>query len=388
MSRATKIKLTIVLTAAFFILLAFALFDYSYVLVALTILALSSLLVWSLISSNPTYFTGRADFRLKRFSLRLKKHLDSTSTVFIMGHKYSDLDSLGAAYGLYFVLRSKYNVKLVANKQNTLARPLVDFLRFSDEECEIYSFEEIKHLIDEDSLLIVVDTHRPSIMDYKELYDRVKKVIIIDHHLKSEEFASKAIDHYIQTTASSVCEIVTALLGILKVKKIETIAATALFSGIMLDTKNFVMNTRSNTFSAASYLRKFRADPVLIKKMFSETVEVCKRKYEIVSSVSLYQNCAFAKTMAEDPYTRISTAQAADELLTINGVLASFVMCPSENKINISARSYGDLNVQRIMARLGGGGHKTAAACQINAKTFEQAELMLKAAVDEYIKER
>ena len=388
MSRATKIKLTIVLAAVFFILLAFALFDHSYVLLTLSIIALSSLLVWSLIYSNPTYFTGRADFRLKRFALRLKKHLDSASTIFIMGHKYSDLDSLGAAYGLYFVLRNKYNVKLVSNKENTLARPLVDFLRFSDEECEINSLEEIEHLIDEDSLLIVVDTHRPSIMDYKELYDRIKKVVIIDHHLKSDEFASKAVDHYMQTTASSVCEIVTVLLSILKVKKIETVAATALLSGIMLDTKNFVMNTGSNTFSAASYLRRFRADPVLIRKMFSETIEVCKRKYEIVSSVSLYQNCAFAKTMTKDQYTRISTAQAADELLTINGVVASFVMCPSDNKINISARSYGDLDVQRIMAKLGGGGHKTAAACQINAKNFEQAELMLKAAVDEYIKER
>jgi len=388
MSRTTKIRLTIVLVAAFFILLAFALFDYQYVLITLTIVALSGLLVLSLINSNPTNFSGRADFRLKRFASRLKMHLNSASTVFIMGHRFSDLDSLGAAYGLYFALRNKYNVKLVVNKENTLARPLVDFLRFSDEECEIYSFEEIKHLIDEESLLIVVDTHRPSIMDYKELYDRIKKVVIIDHHLKSDEFASKAIDKYMHTSASSVCEIITILLRVLKIKKIETVAATALLSGIMLDTKNFVMNTGSNTFSAASYLRRFRADPVLIKKMFSETVEVCKRKYEIVSSVSLYQNCAFAKTMSEDQYTRISTAQAADELLTINGVLASFVMCPSDNRINISARSYGDVDVQRIMARLGGGGHKTAAACQIKAKTFEQAELMLKSAVDEYIKER
>lgn len=331
---------------------------------------------------------GNKDSKLKDFTKDFLSLLDSSKNVFIMGHRYSDLDSLGASYGLYYALRDKYDVKLVADKENTLARPLVDFLRFSDKKCKISNLKEIEHLINKDSVLVVLDTHRPSIMDYRELYEKIENVIVIDHHLKSDEFASKSKLCYLQTEASSVCEIVTFMFEILKLKDMETVAATALLSGIMLDTKNFVMNTNSNTFSAAAFLRRFRADPVLIKKMFSETVEVCKRKYEIVSSVTLHENFAFAKTEQDDSYTRISTAQAADELLTINGVSASFVMCPSDDKINVSARSFGDVDVQSIMARLGGGGHKTAAACQIKDKTFKQTEEMLIKAIEEYNKER
>lgn len=328
------------------------------------------------------------DSKLKSFTNNFKNILNSASNVFIMGHRFSDLDSLGAAYGLYFGLRDTYDVKIVADKENTLARPLVDFLRFSDNECKIYSYNEILHLIDNNSVLVIVDTHKPSITDYTELYNRIDNVVVIDHHLKADEFASKARLSYVETNASSVCEIVTIMLKILKATTLDIVAATALLSGIMLDTKNFVMNTSSNTFGAASFLRKFRADPVLIKKMFSETVEVCKRKYEIISSVVLHENFAFAKTEREDQYTRISTAQAADELLTINGVNASFVMCPSDNKINVSARSFGDVDVQNIIGRLGGGGHKTAAACQLENKTFKQVEEQLLNAINEYNNER
>ena len=389
MLKKAKRTAVFVLVVAFVVLLCFALSD-NYLLVssALIIILLLGLLIWSLIRTKNIQDKVKADFRLKTFVNNLKRELDGASTVFIMGHKFSDLDSLGASYGLYYALRDKYSVKLVANKQNTLARPLVDFLRFSDSHCKIYNFEEIKDLIDDNSLLIVVDTHRPSIMDYVELYNRVKNVVVIDHHLKSSEFANKAKLFYMQTKASSVCEIVTAMFGVLNIKTLETVAATALLSGIMLDTKNFVMNTASSTFSAAAFLRRFRADPVLIKKMFSETVDVCKRKYEIVTSVSLYENFAFARTDTDDRYTRISTAQAADELLAINGVIASFVMCPSDGKINISARSYGDVDVEKIMSKIGGGGHKTAAACQVEGKTFEEIDNMLKCAIDEYKKER
>ena len=305
-----------------------------------------------------------------------------------MGHKFSDLDSVGASFGLYWALRDNYNVVMVANKQNTLARPLIDFLRFSDRECQVFDYGEIKDTIDKNSLLIVMDTHRPVIMDYEELYNRVSKVIIIDHHLRSADFVDETVCKYMNSSASSTCEIVTLILRLLKIERPSTVAATALFSGIMLDTKNFVMNTNSNTFKAAAFLRKNRADPVLIKKMFSESIEVCKRKYEIVSGVTLFENFAIAKTESEDQYTRIATAQAADELLAINGVFASFVMCPSDGKINISARSFGDVNVQKIMARLGGGGHKTVAACQIKEDDFDKVEKRLKMAIKEYITER
>ena len=302
-----------------------------------------------------------------------------------MGHAFSDLDSVGASYGLYFALRDKYNVKMVANKQNTLARTLIDFLRFSDKELAIYDYGEIKDTVDEDALLIVVDTHRPIIMDFRELYDRIDKVIIIDHHRQSEDFVDETVARYMKSKASSACEIVTSIIRLFGVDKLSTVASTALLSGIMLDTKNFVMNTSPTTFKNAAFLRQNRADPVLIKKMFSESVEVCKRKYDIISQVELFENFAIAKTKHEDQFTRIATAQAADELLGINGVSASFVMCPSGEYINISARSFGDVDVQKIIAKLGGGGHKTASACQIKTDDFELVEKRLRASIKEFI---
>lgn len=346
------------------------------------------LIAWVVLIFN--LFAGLmfADYKLVRFTKKLKKLLKQASTVYIMGHSYSDLDSIGASYGLYYALRNSYDVKMVANKQNTLARPLVDFLRFSDKDCKIYEYNEIAHTIDENALLIVVDTHRPVIMDFREMYDRIDNVIIIDHHRQSQDFVDETVARYMKSSASSACEIVTLIIKLLGIQKPSTVAATALLSGIMLDTKNFVMNTGPNTFRSAAFLRQNRADPVLIKKMFSESVEVCKRKYEIVSDVVLFDNFAIAKTATEDQYTRIATAQAADELLAINGVVASFVMCPSDERINISARSFGDVDVQKIMAKLGGGGHKTVAACQIKSDDFESVEKKLKAAIKDYLTER
>ena len=362
-------------------------FMYGYGFTALLITAFSGALLILCAVFSFNIYTGMlfADYKLLRFTKKLKKQLKQASCIYIMGHAFSDLDSIGASYGLYFALRDKYNVKMVANKQNTLARTLIDFLRFSDKELSIYDYNEIKDTVDENALLIVVDTHRPIIMDFRELYDRIDKVIIIDHHRQSEDFVDETVARYMKSKASSACEIVTSIIRLFGVDKLSTVASTALLSGIMLDTKNFVMNTSPATFKNAAFLRQNRADPVLIKKMFSESVEVCKRKYDIISQVELFENFAIAKTKYEDQFTRIATAQAADELLGINGVSASFVMCPSGEYINISARSFGDVDVQKIIAKLGGGGHKTASACQIKTDDFELAEKRLRASIKEFI---
>lgn len=369
------------------ILALLCVFMYSYGLVALLITAFAGvlLILWAVFSFNIYAGMHFADYKLLRFTRKLKKQLKQASCIYIMGHAFSDLDSVGASYGLHFALRDKYNVKMVANKQNTLARTLIDFLRFSDKELAIYDYGEIKDTVDEDALLIVVDTHRPIIMDFRELYDRIDKVIIIDHHRQSEDFVDETVARYMKSKASSACEIVTSIIRLFGVDKLSTVASTALLSGIMLDTKNFVMNTSPTTFKNAAFLRQNRADPVLIKKMFSESVEVCKRKYDIISQVELFENFAIAKTKHEDQFTRIATAQAADELLGINGVSASFVMCPSGEYINISARSFGDVDVQKIIAKLGGGGHKTASACQIKTDDFELVEKRLRASIKEFI---
>lgn len=379
-----KLIMALIMALIFIPLCAFM---YGYGFTALLITAFSGALLILCAVFSFNIYTGMlfADYKLLRFTKKLKKQLKQASCIYIMGHAFSDLDSIGASYGLYFALRDKYNVKMVANKQNTLARTLIDFLRFSDKELSIYDYNEIKDTVDENALLIVVDTHRPIIMDFRELYDRIDKVIIIDHHRQSEDFVDETVARYMKSKASSACEIVTSIIRLFGVDKLSTVASTALLSGIMLDTKNFVMNTSPTTFKNAAFLRQNRADPVLIKKMFSESVEVCKRKYDIISQVELFENFAIAKTKYEDQFTRIATAQAADELLGINGVSASFVMCPSGEYINISARSFGDVDVQKIIAKLGGGGHKTASACQIKTDDFELAEKRLRASIKEFI---
>ena len=331
---------------------------------------------------------GVLDLKMIRFSKRLDKLCGEAGNVVIMGHKFSDLDSIGAAYGLYSHLVKNYNVSILLNKENTLGRPLVDLISYSDPNCRFLGEADVKNVIREDTLLIVVDTHRPSLMDFEEAYEKAGTVVIIDHHLRAADFAPRATQSFLKSSASSTCEICTAIIKTLSAGKIGKVAANALFAGIMLDTKNFVMNTGPDTFRIASYLRQQKAEPKTVKQLFSESMEVCKRKYEIVAEAHLYDDCAISKSTVNDGYSRVSAAQAADELLGISGVRASFVICPSADKINISARSYGDMNVKKVMEKLGGGGHRTVAACQIRAGSFEEAYRMLIGAIDEYKKEQ
>ncbi len=327
---------------------------------------------------------GVLDFKMIGFAKKLDKLCREATNVVIMGHKYSDLDSIGASYGLYSYLRTKYRVDLLLNKEDTLGRPLVDLICFSDTDCKFYGKSDVSRLVGDNTLLIVVDTHRPSLMDFGEAYEKAGKVVVIDHHLRADDFAPRAELSFLKTSASSASEICTAIVKTLSTRQIDKVAANALFAGIMLDTKNFVMNTAPNTFRIASYLRQQKADPKTVKQLFSESIEVCQRKYEIVSNAYIYDDCAISMSEINDGYSRVSAAQAADELLGISGVRASFVICPSGDKINISARSYGDMNVKKIVEKLGGGGHKTASACQIRADSFDMAQKLLISAIDEY----
>ena len=327
---------------------------------------------------------GVLDLKLIRFSKKFSKLCREASNIVIMGHKFSDLDSIGAGYGLYSCLKHHYKVSLLLNKENTLGRPLVDLICYSGPDCKYYGESDVERLIGDNTLLVIVDTHRPSLMDFERAYEKANRVVIIDHHLRAPDFASKVSLFFLKTSASSASEICTAIIKTLSTRQIDRVAANALFAGIMLDTKNFVMNTGPDTFRIASYLRQQKAEPKTSKQLFSESLEVCKRKYEIVADAHLYEDCAISKSEINDGYSRVCAAQAADELLTISGVRASFVICPSADKINISARSFGDMNVKRIMEKLGGGGHRTVAACQIRADGFDMAYKLLLKAIDEY----
>ena len=209
------------------------------------------------------------------------------------------------------------------------------------------------------------------------------KAVVIDHHRKTVDHISKAVIFYHEPNASSASEMVTELIEYMNMNiKIPQACAEALLSGITLDTKNFVMNTGVRTFEAAAFLRSMGADTVAVKQLFSNSMKTQKAKSEVVKNAAVYKNCAVGVVDFESDDVRIVASQAADELLNVSKVAASFVLFKTDSTINISARSYGELNVQLVMEELGGGGHQTMAAAQLDGVTFEQALKELSAAID------
>lgn len=319
----------------------------------------------------------------------LKEIIGNSSNVLIMGHRFSDLDSLGAAYGMAGIVeRLGVMPKIVVNREQTMAKALFNYLLEANKKELFINEKQALELVEEDTLLIVLDTHRPSVLESEAVYKNTLKTVVIDHHRKSTDFIDNALLFYNETTSSSTCEIVTELWQYMGIGNVDSVTAEALMSGIMLDTKNFVLGTGVRTYEAAAYLRKCLAQPVTVKKMFSDSFEVYREKYEIIASAYNFESCAIAINQKENEYTRLASAQAADELLGVNDVKASFVMFPNGDKINISARSYGEINVQLIMESLGGGGHKNMAACTLSTNDFVDAELALHDAINEYLKDR
>lgn len=307
----------------------------------------------------------------------------SSERVVVMGHKFSDLDCLGASVALAQTIQEMdVPVDIVLNKNESMAKSLLEYICENGFSDIIASGEEILPAIDENTLLIVVDTHRKTVLDSPEIYEKASRVVVIDHHRKATDHIDNAVIFYDETVASSTCEMVAELCQYMSNAKLTELQANALLSGIMLDTKNFVLNTGVRTFEAAAYLRKCGADPVIVKKMFSDSMDIYKRKYAVISSAQLYGDCVVAINPENDSTARLISAQAADELLNVNHVKASFVLYPSNNAVNISARSFGDKNVQLIMEKLGGGGHRTMAACSIKNTTFEAAVVALQEAID------
>ncbi len=309
--------------------------------------------------------------------------INAAENVIVMGHRYSDLDSLGAAFALSQIAElSGRPVHIVLEKEETMAASLLSYIENAGYKELIISGKKAAEFTDEGTLLIVVDTHRPSFTDSPELLSAAGTVAVIDHHRKATDYIDSAVIFYNETVASSVCQMVAELWQYISHDPIGKVAANALLAGIMLDTKNFVLNVGVRTFEAAAFLRKNGADTVLVKKMFSDTMEIYKKKYAVISSAQLYNGCVVAINPEECADTRMVAAQAADELMSVNQVKASFVMYPEKGSINISARSYGEINVQLVMEALGGGGHRTMAACSIKDSNFEEALTSLQAAID------
>ena len=318
----------------------------------------------------------------------LKELMKAADNVVIMGHKYADLDSLGSAYGIYKLARSmEKDAYVIYNEQTSMAKNLYERLCVLNEGFKGSTLHEIRSLVTKKTLLIITDVHRAQVTEEPELINMCGPIVIIDHHRKAVDYIDSSVIFYNETAASSASEMVTEIMQYANPKAVTQAEAEALLSGIMLDSRNFVMNAGVRTFEASAFLRSKGADPIQVKKLFSGSVGAYKQRANIVASAELYENTAIAVNTENDENTRLATAQAADELLGISKVAASFVLCRIEGgKINISARSLGQMNVQLIMEALGGGGHRTMAACQLAETDFDKANEKLRAAIDDYKK--
>lgn len=314
--------------------------------------------------------------------------VDNADKIFIMGHKYSDLDSVGSSVGLTCAIRNLgKSAWAVCDYSTSLAKVLIDRFPHVDGEEPLFTepADAMEELTD-NSLLIICDTHNPLIIESKELYEKAKKVVVIDHHRKMVNYIDNAVIFHHEPYASSASEMVTELIQYFgEAGKLRAVQAECLLAGIMLDTKNFVMKTGVRTFEAAAVLRKMGADTITVKKMFSSSIDSYKRKTQIVAEAEIYRKCAIAPCDFYADDLRIVAPQAADELLTIKNVDASFVLFKTMgNEISISARSMGNLNVQLIMEALGGGGHQTMAGAQLKDVTVNEALDTLKKSIDDY----
>ena len=315
--------------------------------------------------------------------------IERADKVLITGHKFSDLDCLGAAAGMYALVTKKYKkpCHIAADTDRTLARAMIDRLRAHDGEMFI-SHERAFLLAGSKTLLFIVDTHSPDFVESDRLYKNCGEVVIIDHHRRMVNAIDKAIVFLHEPSASSASELVTEVVQYLGEDTVNRNTAEALLAGIMLDTKNFVINTGVRTFEAAAFLRRKGADTVDVRNVFANSLENYRDKSRLVSAAQIYRHCAI--TVADEPIqnARVVCAQAADDLLSIEDTYASFVISAIDlHTVNISARSFGKLNVQVIMEKLGGGGHQTMAAAQITGVTLQEAKEKLLAVLKETLDE-
>ncbi len=306
--------------------------------------------------------------------------------VIVVGHKFSDYDAVGSAMGVYFfAVANGLQAYVAVDEKTTLASSLID-LSLKNGFNGFISRSDALEKCDNDTVLFVVDTHRLFLLDEPELYKKAKAKVVIDHHRRSEDFINDADIFYHHPSPSSTCEMVAELIEYSTIQEsLPSIISTALLSGIVLDTKDFVLRTSSRTFEAAAFLKENKADSVAVKKLFSVSTANINLKNEILSNSEIYQNCMISFTESNSPDIRIITSKAADEMLNVENVKASFVLSYiGENIVQISARSLGEENVQLIMENLSGGGHSTMAAAQIKNADIKTAKNMLYKAIDNY----
>ncbi|MCS0670756.1 DHH family phosphoesterase [Cytobacillus firmus] len=337
----------------------------------------------------------RTRVRARVISHALKELISESDKVIIMGHKSPDMDAIGAAIGIQKVARLNQREGYVVVNFNELDTGVRRMMKEIEKNEELFSKfitpEQAMEIATDDTLLVVVDTHKPSMVIEEKLLHKIEHVVVIDHHRRAEEFIHNPLLVYMEPYASSTAELVTELLEYQpKNGRIEMLEATALLAGIIVDTKSFSLRTGSRTFDAASYLRGQGADTVLVQKFLKEDVDTYIKRAKLIETVQFYrEGIAIAKGQPDQIFDQVLIAQTADTLLTMDGVVASFVISNrSENMIGVSARSLGDINVQVIMENLEGGGHLTNAATQLHDATLDDVEARLIEAIDEYFEGR
>lgn len=332
----------------------------------------------------------RTRVRARVISHALKDLIQDSDLVFIMGHKNPDMDSIGAGIGVRKMAHMNHvngYIVLDFDEINGSVGRLIDEIKKQSELEEFFiSPDEALSIMTENSLLVVVDTHRPGLVVNETLLKRFEKIVVIDHHRRGEEFINNPTLVYMEPYASSTSELVTELLEYQPDnEKLSPLEATALLAGIIVDTKSFTLRTGARTFEAASYLRTYGADTVLVQRLLREDIDTYIERSKIIQNVRfVYPGIAVAHGEEGKEYDSVLIAQTADLLLTIKDVIASFVIAHRHDGLmGISARSLGDVNVQLIMEKLGGGGHLTNAACQLEVDTIEEALSLLKNAIIE-----
>ncbi len=344
------------------------------------------------------FFGGRTQELEKRTKVKsriishaLEELMQEAKNVMIMGHINGDIDSMGASMGLYRLAKSLGVETYIVN--NSVGLSLENFVEIAKQEKEyqeaIINKAEALSKITPETLLIVVDTHKRNYVEVPELLEETNKIVVIDHHRKSPDFIEETILTYHEVYASSTCELVTEILEYAQ-KEIElnNIEAEALYAGIMMDTKNFTFKTGVRTFEAAAYLRKCGIDIIKVKKWFQSDLKTYNKISKIVENAEIVKDTIGISTyLQEDKDANIICAKAADELLTISDITASFVIGKIGEKVCISGRSIGDINVQVILEKLGGGGHITLAGAQVEGMTIEEVKKILIEKIEEYFSE-
>lgn len=333
----------------------------------------------------------RTRVRARVISLALKELVEESSRIFIMGHKYPDMDAIGASIGVLKIARMNGKESYVILNEKEVDSSVEKLLEEVKARTDIYNHfispQEALDMNMSNALLIIVDTHKPSLVIDERLVNKVNRIVVIDHHRRSEEFVHNPLLVYMEPYASSTSELVTELLEYHPNSQLDMIEATALLAGIIVDTKSFTLRTGSRTFDAASYLRSKGADTVLVQKFLKEDVDIYIKRAKLIEAARIYRDgIAITKGDPNEAYSQVLIAQTADTLLTLENVEASFVISkrPDET-IGISARSLGLINVQLIMEALGGGGHLTNAATQLSEISIDEAEQRLIKVIDEYL---